>query len=171
MTANIKRFFAEFIFTAKLNFAMNKSRKNPRKQNDQGFSLLELMVVVVILSILALVVLPRIIDRPDQARVARVQADLAVLSSAIKLYRLDNFRYPTTEQGLRALVTQPTSEQLPQNWATNGYIDRLPKDPWGGEYQYLSPGVHGEFDVFTLGADGVPGGSGIDADLGSWSLE
>ncbi|WP_069301091.1 type II secretion system major pseudopilin GspG [Neptunicoccus sediminis] len=140
-------------------------------RKDAGFSLLELMVVVVILSILALVIAPRIIDRPDQARVARVQSDLAVIQSAVKLYRLDNFRYPTTEQGLRALVSRPSSEPVPRNWAENGYIDRMPVDPWGNEYQYLSPGVHGEFDVFTLGADGVTGGSGADADLGTWTLE
>lgn len=140
-------------------------------RRDAGFSLLELMVVVVILSILALVIAPRIIDRPDQARVARVQSDLAVIQSAVKLYRLDNFRYPTTEQGLRALVDRPSTEPVPRNWAENGYIDRMPVDPWGNEYQYLSPGVHGEFDVFTLGADGVTGGSGADADLGTWTLE
>ncbi|GGA29455.1 type II secretion system major pseudopilin GspG [Neptunicoccus cionae] len=140
-------------------------------RKDAGFSLLELMVVVVILSILALVIAPRIIDRPDQARVARVQSDLAVIQSAVKLYRLDNFRYPSTEQGLRALVNRPSTEPVPRNWAENGYIDRLPVDPWGNEYQYLSPGVHGEFDVFTLGADGVTGGSGADADLGTWTLE
>jgi len=140
-------------------------------RRDAGFTLLELMVVVVILSILALVVVPRIIDRPDQARVARVRSDLAVISGAVKLYKLDNFRYPTTEQGLLALVQRPASEPVPANWAQNGYVDRLPKDPWGGEYQYLSPGIHDTFDIFTLGADGVAGGSGIDADLGSWSLQ
>lgn len=142
-----------------------------RDRRDAGFSLLELMVVVVIMSILALVIMPRIIDRPDQARIARVQTDLSVLDSAVRLYRLDNFRYPTTEQGLRALVEQPGSDPIPQNWAANGYIDRLPKDPWGGEYQYLEPGIHGEFDIFTLGADGVAGGTGADSDIGTWSLE
>lgn len=148
----------------------NPARPN-QPQPEAGFSLLELMVVVVIMSILALVLLPRIIDRPDQARVARVQSDLAVISGAVKLYRLDNFRYPTTEQGLRALVTKPVGDPAPKNWAQNGYIDRLPKDPWGVEYQYLSPGVHDEFDIFSLGADGVTGGSGTDADIGSWTLE
>ena len=152
-----------------------KSRPIPAsatsRPRDAGFSLLELMVVVVIMSILALVILPRIIDRPDQARIARVQSDLATISSALKLYRLDNFRYPTTEQGLKALVSRPSSEPIPRNWAKSGYIDRLPKDPWGGEYQYLSPGVHGEFDVFTLGADGIAGGSDMNADLGTWTLE
>nr|WP_261196053.1 type II secretion system major pseudopilin GspG [Pseudoruegeria sp. SHC-113] len=141
------------------------------RRRDAGFSLLELMVVVVILSILALVIVPRVIDRPDQARLARVQADIAVLESAIGLYRLDNFRYPTTEQGLQALVAPPSLEPLAANWATNGYIDRLPKDPWGADYQYLQPGVHGEFDIFSYGADGVSGGSGMDADIGSWSAQ
>ncbi len=135
---------------------------------DAGFSLLELMVVVVILSILALVIVPRVIDRPDQARAARAQSDIAAISSAIKLYRLDNFRYPTTEQGLAALVTKPTTDPVPKNWATGGYMERLPIDPWGQPYQYLLPGVHGEFDVFSYGADGVSGGSDANADIGSW---
>nr|WP_299146620.1 type II secretion system major pseudopilin GspG [uncultured Tateyamaria sp.] len=142
---------------------------NGRTERDAGFSLLELMVVVVILSILALVIVPRVIDRPDQARAARAQSDIAAISSAVELYRLDNFRYPTTEQGLAALVNRPTSEPAPANYATNGYIDRLPVDPWGQPYQYLEPGVHGQFDVFTYGADGASGGSGANADIGSWS--
>jgi general secretion pathway protein G len=142
-----------------------------KASDDAGFSLLELMVVVVILSILALVIVPRIIDRPDQARVARVQSDLAVLESAVNLYRLDNFRYPTTQQGLQALVTAPVTEPAPQNYASGGYIDRLPRDPWGKEYQYLAPGVYGDFDIFTFGADGVSGGDGINADIGTWTRE
>ena len=143
---------------------------SPHKAHPEaGFSLLELMVVVVILSVLALVIVPRVIDRPDQARAARAQADIAAISSAVNLYRLDNFRYPTTEQGLSALVTRPTTDPVPANWATGGYMDRLPVDPWGQPYQYLSPGVHGDFDVFSYGADGVAGGTGADADIGSWS--
>ncbi len=142
-----------------------------RPVRDAGFSLLELMVVVVILSILALVIMPRIIDRPDQARVARVQSDLKVLESAVQLYRLDNFRYPTTEQGLAALVSAPQTEPLATNWAPNGYIDRLPKDPWGNDYQYLQPGVHGPVDIFSYGADGRAGGTGTDADIGTWTLD
>ena len=138
---------------------------------DAGFSLLELMVVVVIMSILALVIVPRVIDRPDQARIARVQSDIAVLQNALQLYKLDNLQYPSTEQGLSALVERPTRAPEPPNWASGGYIDRLPADPWGGEYQYLSPGVHGDFDVFTYGADGQTGGDGANADLGSWSFE
>ena len=129
------------------------------------------MVVVVILSVLALVIVPRVIDRPDQARAARAQADIAAITSAVNLYRLDNFRYPTTEQGLLALITRPTSDPAPANWASNGYMDRLPIDPWGQPYQYLSPGVHGDVDVFTYGANGVAGGTGADADIGSWSAQ
>ncbi|WP_417207605.1 type II secretion system major pseudopilin GspG [Antarctobacter sp.] len=141
----------------------------PRRAADAGFSLLELMVVVVILSILALVIVPRVIDRPDQARAARAQSDIGAIQAAVNLYRLDNFRYPTTDQGLEALVTRPSSEPVPQNWSSGGYMDRVPQDPWGRPYQYLQPGVHGDFDVFTYGADGVPGGTGADADIGSWT--
>lgn len=142
-----------------------------RTASDAGFSLLELMVVVVILSVLALVIVPRVIDRPDQARAVRAQSDIAAIASAVKLYRLDNYRYPTTEQGLAALVSKPASDPLPANWAANGYMDRLPVDPWGQPYQYLSPGVHGEFDIFTYGANGAAGGTGADADIGSWTLQ
>jgi len=150
---------------------INRDRTGPATRRDAGFTLLELMVVVVILSILTLVVLPRIIDRPDQARTARARADLAVIDGAVRLYKLDNFQYPTTEQGLRALSVRPVSEPAPPNWAQNGYLDRLPKDPWGREYLYLFPGVHGEFDVFTLGADGVAGGTGPNSDLGTWDQQ
>ncbi len=146
-----------------------RATDDPRTRREAGFSLLELMVVVVILSVLALVIVPRVIDRPDQARAARALSDIAAISSAVQLYRLDNFRYPSTEQGLAALVDAPTQPPLAQNWAANGYIDRLPRDPWGEPYQYLAPGVHGEFDIFTYGADGAPGGDGADADIGSWT--
>lgn len=136
--------------------------------SDSGFSLLELMVVVVILSVLALAIVPRVIDRPDQARAARAKSDIAAISNALGLYRLDNLNYPTTAQGLQALVSRPTTDPPAPNWAQGGYLARLPKDPWGGDYQYLQPGVHGDFDVFSYGADGQPGGSGADADIGSW---
>jgi general secretion pathway protein G len=138
---------------------------------ENGFSLLELMVVVAILSVLALVIVPRVIDRPDQARAVRARTDLGAIASAVNFYRLDNFSYPSTDQGLAALVTPPSSPPLAPNWATGGYIDRLPKDPWGRVYNYLSPGVNGDFDIFTYGADGTPGGTGADADIGSWSLQ
>ncbi len=144
--------------------------KQTDARKDAGFSLLELMVVVVILSILALVIVPRVIDRPDQAREARARTDISAISSALGLYRLDNFKYPTTEQGLAALVTKPVTDPVPPNWAENGYIAQLPDDPWGQPYQYLQPGVHGEFDVFSFGADGVQGGSGSDADIGTWQV-
>ncbi|PWJ15791.1 type II secretion system major pseudopilin GspG [Jannaschia seohaensis] len=150
---------------------MTDPMRHARPSRDAGFSLLELMVVVVILSILALVIVPRVIDRPDQARAARAQSDIAAISSALELYRLDNLRYPTTEQGLSALVTRPSTDPIPPNYAASGYLDRLPVDPWGTPYQYLFPGVRGPYDVFTYGADGVTGGTGANADLGSWAAE
>ncbi len=139
-------------------------------RRQRGFTLLEVMVVVVILGILAALVVPKIISRPDEARVLAAKQDIASLMQALKLYRLDNQRYPTTEQGLQALVTQSTASPIPANWKTGGYVERLPKDPWGTPYQYLNPGVHGEIDVFSYGADGAPGGEEINADIGSWSL-
>ena len=137
---------------------------------QRGFTLLEVMVVVVILGILAALVVPKIVGRPDEARVIAAKQDIASLQQALKLYRLDNQRYPTTEQGLQALVTKPATAPTPPNWKSGGYIERLPKDPWGNPYQLLNPGVHGEIDVFSYGADGVPGGEGYDADIGSWAL-
>ncbi|MDD2915233.1 MAG: type II secretion system major pseudopilin GspG [Gallionella sp.] len=137
---------------------------------QRGFTLLEVMVVVVILGILAALVVPKIISRPDEARVLAAKQDIASLMQALKLYRLDNQRYPVTEQGLQALVTQPTVAPLPPNWKSGGYVERLPKDPWGNPYQYLNPGVHGDMDIFSAGADGAPGGEGNDADIGSWTL-
>ncbi|MFH1603368.1 MAG: type II secretion system major pseudopilin GspG [Pseudomonadota bacterium] len=137
---------------------------------QRGFTLLEVMVVVVILGILAALVVPKIISRPDEARIIAAKQDIASLMQALKLYRLDNQRYPTTEQGLQALLTKPTASPIPPNWKTGGYLERLPKDPWGSPYQYLYPGVRGEIDVFSFGADGAPGGEGNDADLGSWNL-
>jgi len=128
------------------------------------------MVVVVILGILAALVVPKIISRPDEARIIAAKQDIASLLQALKLYRLDNHRYPSSEQGLQALVVQPTGTPVPPNWKAGGYIERLPRDPWGNAYQYLNPGVRGEIDVFSLGADGAPGGEGNDADIGSWSL-
>jgi general secretion pathway protein G len=137
---------------------------------QRGFTLLEVMIVVVILGILAVLVVPKIISRPDEARVMAAKQDIASLMQGLKLYRLDNQRYPITEQGLQALAVRPTTAPLPLNWKAGGYIERLPKDPWGNPYQYLNPGVHGEIDIFSLGADSAPGGEGNDADIGSWSL-
>lgn len=140
-----------------------------RKRSPLGFTLVEIMVVVVIIGILAVLVVPRVVGRSDDARIAAAKHDVATIQQSLKLYRLDNGRYPTSEQGLQALVAKPQSAPVPTNWRQ--YLDKLPKDPWGKEYQYLNPGVHGEVDVFSLGADGAPGGSGgADADIGSWQL-
>jgi general secretion pathway protein G len=135
---------------------------------SRGFTLIEVMVVIVILGVLAALVVPRVMNRPDEARVVAARQDIAAVMQALKLYRLDNSRYPTTEQGLQALVTRPTVDPQPGNWKS--YLDKVPTDPWGKPYQYLSPGVRSEIDVFSLGADGQPGGNGVDADIGSWTL-
>jgi len=134
----------------------------------RGFTLVEIMVVVVILGILAALIVPRVVGRTDEARAVAAKQDVAAIMQALKLYRLDNGRYPTTEQGIAALVTKPQGEPVPKNWQK--YLDRIPKDPWGNVYQYLNPGVRGEIDVFSLGADAQPGGSGADTDIGSWDL-
>lgn len=135
-----------------------------------GFTLLEVMVVVVILGILAMLVVPKIISRPDEARVIAARQDVAALLQALRLYHLDNQHYPATEQGLQALIVKPTAEPVPRNWKAGGYLDRLPDDPWGRPLQYLNPGQHGDIDVYSLGADGAPGGEGNDADIGSWDI-
>ncbi len=142
----------------------------PRRQRRQsrGFTLIELMVVIAIIGILAALIVPKIMSRPDQARRVAATQDIASVMQALKLYRLDNGRYPTTDQGLSALVTKPTTDPVPNNWKDGGYLERLPNDPWGNPYQYLNPGVHGEIDVFSYGADGKAGGEGNDADIGSW---
>lgn len=137
---------------------------------NKGFTLIELMVVLVILGVLAAIIAPKIMARPDEARVVAAKQDIATIVQALKMYRLDNINYPTTEQGLQALVTKPTIDPIPANWKLGGYLEKLPKDPWGNAYVYLNPGSHGEFDVISLGADGQPGGEGKDADIGSWML-
>ncbi len=137
---------------------------------QRGFTLIEIMVVIVILGVLAALVVPRVLERPDEARAIAAKSDIATLLQALKLYRLDNQRYPTAEQGLAALVTRPEQPPLPPNWKPNGYLDKLRSDPWGRPYQYLNPGLKGEIDVWSFGADGQPGGAGHDADIGSWDL-
>ena len=134
-----------------------------------GFTLVELMVVVVIMGVLAALVVPRLMGRTDDARVLAAKQDIDTFTQALKLYRLDNQRYPSTEQGLQALITKPTIAPIPLNWKTGGYIDRLKLDPWGLAYQYQMPGTRGEVDVFSYGADGIPGGVDINADIGSWT--
>jgi general secretion pathway protein G len=133
-----------------------------------GFTLIEILVVIVILGILAALIVPRIMDRPDQARATAARADVATIVQALKLYKLDNGTYPSTDQGLAALVKKPERGEIPRNWKAGGYLERLPKDPWDTDYQYLNPGIRGEVDVYSLGADRKPGGEGVDADIGSW---
>ena len=140
------------------------------KNKQSGFTLIEIMVVVVIIGILASVVVPRIMDNPDKARVAKANNDIQALGGALDIYRLDNFVYPTTDQGLDALVNPPSSSPEPPNWKQGGYIKKLSKDPWGNEYLYLNPGEHGETDIYSLGADGAPGGEGPNKDIGSWDI-
>ncbi|MCR8714452.1 type II secretion system major pseudopilin GspG [Stenotrophomonas indicatrix] len=138
-----------------------------RRARQQGFSLIEIMVVVVIIGILAALIVPRLMDRPDQARVVAARQDIAALMQAMKLYRLDNGRYPSAGQGLQALLKPPHgSGAMP----VTPYLDRLPDDPWGYPYQYQNPGTHGDIDVFSLGADSKPGGEAGNADIGSWQL-
>lgn len=137
---------------------------------QQGFTLIEIMVVVIILGILAAIVAPNVIGRVGDAQIAAAKQDLRGVENALKFYRLDNFSYPTTEQGLQSLVTRPNDPNI-KNWKQGGYLDRLPKDPWGNPYQYLNPGNNGEIDIYTLGRDGRPGGEGEDADIGNWELE
>ena len=135
-----------------------------------GFTLIEIMVVVVILGILAALVAPNVIKRIDDANVVKAKQDIRAYETALNLYRMDNFRYPSTDQGLKALVEKPADPNV-RNWKPGGYLQGMRKDPWGNDYVYLSPGTRGEFDLYTLGADGQPGGEGNDADIGNWNIE
>jgi len=138
----------------------------------RGLTLIEIMIVVVILGILALAVIPNVIDRPDEARQIKAQSDIKSLETALRLFKLDNGFYPTTDQGLQALVVKPTTGKIPKKW-NKPYLDKgkLPKDPWGNEFIYLSPGLHGDYDIICYGADGVPGGESFDKDINSWEIE
>lgn len=136
------------------------------KTLQRGFTLIELMVVLLIIGVLAALIVPNVLDRADDARVTAAKTDVSNLVQALKLYKLDNQRYPSAEQGLQALLTKPTVDPVPVNWKP--YLDQLPKDPWGRPYQYLSPGIKGEVDVMSFGADGQTGGEGKNADVGSW---
>ncbi len=142
-----------------------------KKRSMRGFSLIELMIVVVILGLLAGVLVPRIMDRPDEARVTAAKTDIRTLEQALRLYYLDNGRYPTTEQGLQALISRPESEPVPRNWRSRGYLEAssVPRDPWGNEYIYRSPGDQGrDYEIISLGADGKEGGTGFDSEIRSW---
>ncbi len=156
-----------------MKYDMKRAMKhniNRKRKRAAAFTLIEVMIVVVILGVLAAIVVPKILDRPDQAKIIAAKADISVLLQQVKVYRLDNNFYPSTDQGLTALVTKPTTPPLPTNWKTGGYLERLPNDPWGHPYVYLNPGLHGEIDIYSLGADGQPGGEGNNADIGSWNL-
>ncbi|MGC2167282.1 MAG: type II secretion system major pseudopilin GspG [Gallionella sp.] len=141
-----------------------------RRAMSRGFTLIEIMVVVVIMGILAALVVPKLMGRTDDARLVAAKQDIATLMQALKLYKLDNQHYPTTEQGLQALIVKPPSGPAADGWKAGGYIDKLPKDPWGHPYQYLSPGIKGEVDIISFGGDGQAGGTGNDADIGSWDI-
>lgn len=150
-----------------LNQSTRQATDNRQRLAQQsGFTLIELMVVVVILAVLAAFVAPKLMDRPDEARLVKVKQDIGAIASSLQLYKLDNFVYPTTDQGLEALVNKPEDDPEPRNWKQ--YLDQLPKDPWGNPYLYVSPGEHGDFDLFTYGADGQDGGEGVNATIGNW---
>ena len=149
-----------------LHFSIRTSLAATRRTVQRGFTLIELMVVLVIIGVLAALIVPNVLDRADDARVTAARTDITNLTQALKLYRLDNQRYPTAEQGLKALIAKPTTGPIPGNWKP--YLEKLPNDPWGRPYQYLSPGIKGEIDVMSFGADGQSGGEGKDADIGSW---
>jgi general secretion pathway protein G len=140
--------------------------KSVRRRQSAGFTLIELMVVLVIIGVLAALIVPNVLERADDARATAAKTDVNNLMQALKLYRLDNQRYPAAEQGLQALLVKPTTGPIPSNWKS--YLDKLPNEPWGRPYQYLNPGIKGEIDVMSFGADGQPGGEGKNADIGSW---
>ena len=142
----------------------------PRIRREHGFTLLEIMVVVVIIGLLAAVVVPQFMGRVDDARVAKAKQDIQALETGLTMYKLDNFNYPTGEEGLKALVEKPNDPNV-KNWRAGGYLKRLPKDPWGNDYQYQYPGTHGEVDISSFGADGQAGGEGVNADIGNWNLD
>ena len=149
------------------------SKKFLKKIDSRGFTLIELMVVIVILGILAGLIIPRIMGRPEEAKQLKAKMQIESLETALKLYKLDNGMYPDTEQGLQALVEQPETGTIPKKWRKNGYLEkgRLPKDPWGNEFIYLSPGAHSEYDIISYGADGVPDGEDKNRDINNWEIE
>lgn len=149
---------------------MNKTTSQLAPHESRGFTLIEVMVVVAILAILAAIIVPRIMGRPEEAKRIKAQIDIKSIEEALNLYKLDNGVYPTTEQGLDALVKKPDTTPLALKWKDGGYLSRVPQDPWGRPYRYLCPGEHGDFDVYSFGADGEPGGEGKDADVQSWNL-
>ena len=142
-----------------------------RRDGEAGVTLIEMMVVLVIIALVAAIIVPNVIGRPDEARVTVAQSDIRAVGSALELYRLDNRTYPTTAQGLQALAVRPTAPPEPRNWVAGGYLTAVPVDPWGNDYIYVSPGANGGFDLMSLGADGAPGGEGVAADLAHGQLQ
>ncbi len=141
---------------------------NPKLKSNRGFTLMEILIVVVIISILAITVVPQFLDEPGKARVASAQANIKNIETALSMYKLDNFHYPSTSQGLQALVQKPSGTPEARNWKPGGYLSKLTEDPWGVPYQYLNPGNHAAIDIYSFGADRQPGGEGLDADIGNW---
>jgi len=153
-----------------LNIREVSRRCATRSARSRGFTLIEIMVVVIIIGLLAAVIVPSVISKVDEARVVKAKQDIQSLETALTMFRLDNSKYPTTDQGLAALVQQPTDPSI-RHWRPGGYLQRVSKDPWGNDYQYVYPGTHGrEYDLYTLGADAQPGGEGVDADIGNWNI-
>ncbi|MBD1391108.1 type II secretion system major pseudopilin GspG [Neiella sp. HB171785] len=150
---------------------MRCNNSQTKRHKQSGFTLLEVMVVIVILGIMASMVVPRLLDSTEKAATQKAVSDIAKLEELLDMYKLDNHRYPTTEQGLEALIAEPSVDPAPRNYPKNGYVRRLEKDPWGNDYLYLSPGENGEIDIYTLGADGEEGGEGANADIGNWNLQ
>ena len=150
-----------------------ETKRRINKINHNGFTLIELMVVIVILGILAGLIIPRIMGRPEEAKQLKAKIQIESVETALKLYKLDNGSYPETEQGLEALIEQPETGTIPKKWRKKGYLEKgkLPKDPWGNDFVYLSPGVHGDYDIISYGADGVPGGEDKNKDINSWEIE
>lgn len=152
---------------------MNHNQEKSVWAGQEGFSFIELMVVVIILGILAGAIVPRYMDKTDKAKAVKAKVDIVAIETGLKMYKLDNGFYPSTEQGLLALVEKPSIDPIPKKWNEKGYFEKgkIPKDPWGNEYMYLSPGIHNDFDILSYGADGAPGGDGINRDINSWEDE
>ncbi|BDQ38450.1 type II secretion system protein GspG [Pseudodesulfovibrio nedwellii] len=154
-----------------MGFSRMKHGKGRKRQGREGFTLIELMVVIVILGVLAGLIVPQFMDEPQKARVVKAKMQMESISTSLKKFYIDNGFYPTTEQGLEALVRKPSTGRTPKNYASSGYLPKVPKDPWGTQYIYISPGKHGKFDLSSYGADGVSGGKDGDADVNSWQID